>query len=193
MAIDIKSKFTSILILASVFFVAVLLLVTYSLNSRRSLKDQTNNTFDRPSVNDITPVDSNTTESAANQAELTPAQSDSSSKANSDTVKPGQSSTSNSQTTINISNTTNQSNTTVSLVISKDGCTIDANGPTGTRLVIDTKNDAKGGHQEYTLSGTPLSIGSGGKLPGMSIEAKLVDPSGAIKASSTSTIGSNGC
>lgn len=110
-------------------------------------------------------------------------------------VSPGNSASNSSNTSINISTDNGNSSSTinVSLKISDDGCRVDANGPVGTQLTVDTKNDKKGGQQSYTLDGTPLSVPSGGMLAGMTVEARIIDPSGDIKASSSSTIGPNGC
>lgn len=112
-----------------------------------------------------------------------------------DTTSPSRSATNNSQTTINVSTNNGSTNTTlnVRLQISDDACSLEANGPSGTQLIVETKNDKKGGQQTYALNGTALSVPTGGMLPGMIVEARIVDPTGSIKASSSATIGPNGC
>ncbi len=141
-------------------------------------------------INETAPIES--VEQSEESAQIAPQQS---TQKNDTKVSPGNSVSSSSQTSINISTDNGSTNSAinVSLRISDDGCRVDANGPTGTQLTIDAKNGKKGGQQSYTLDGTPMSVPSGGMLSGMTVEARIIDPSGDIKASSSSTIGPNGC
>lgn len=185
----------TVLLIASLVFIG-LFGFTYALNSQESShKDQLHSSDESTILKSLNGTEtSSVSEQESNQApEVRATEVKEGEKAVTDSVAPGHSSTSNSQTTIHISNTSNQDSTSVSLQISEDGCKVDAAGPSGTQLMIDTKNGSKGGHQEHILDGSPLSVSSGGMLAGMTVEAKLVDPSGSIKASSSSTIGSAGC
>ena len=181
---------TNLLILVSVFIFSALLLTTFVLSTKQT--EQKNNSSQPSSNNPM--LEDLTRTPIPTSSEEAPAPTDSTESSSVDKASTSQQSTSNSQTTINISNgSSNQGNTSVHLKISDDGCTVEAGGPSGTKLTIDAKNNAKGGHQELTLDGTTITVSSGGRLAGMTIAAQLTDPSGAIKASSSSTIGSAGC
>lgn len=152
--------------------------------------EQTIETPNDTAINETAPIES--AEQSEESAQIEPQQS---TQENNTKVSPGNSASNSSHTSINISTDNGNSSSTinVSLEISDDGCRVDANGPTGTQLTIDAKNDKKGGQQMYTLDGTPISVPSGGVLAGMTVEARIIDPSGDIKASSSSTIGPIGC
>lgn len=180
-----------ILFILSAILISGLLAYTYIVNSKKVESRDNQETRTVP----VTELDASDLESETTPASpKTELEQATPSHDTQDTVSAGQRATSNSQTSITISNSnTEQVNTTVSLKISENGCMIEANGPNGTQLVVDAKNDKKGGQQTYSLTGSPISVSSGGMLSGMQVEARIVDPSGSIKATATATIGSSGC